>query len=327
MDGARKIRTHWKLDRVERAAKAAEELRRMNLRTLAFKLMVISPILLLGSIAAESRFYIDPFQTVSCTSQQQEAITAYVQPVRESAPLALDSYKTPSPAKVRSIAHIWVAGAESGALKPLTPAYYEDSIRSAIKNQVKSANDAVAERLVSLSQNEAEAGQTWNAVQDGVLALKVGGVLKFSDPYAVALVGTRERAIFEMIESLAPRLAKAEATKLRGQLVQIRAEQRPLEEIVRMVRANYDRERQRADINDVASRDPQLAPEVSLVRDNLPISDVLTEAKTSRLVGHNVSAHPYLPQIKLAYASQRKCLANLQHLLDSLPDDHSVVAL
>src|SRR5205823_11372717 len=131
------------------------------LRTVMYRLFTISPLLLAGTIAAESRFHLDMFQMVSCTTKQENEISAYIEPVRQAENLL---WVRSSPDKVRRVASVWIEGAKSGHLKPLEPVSADDSIETSIKGEIASASRSVQAKLMALYKSEAQRGDYDHAI-------------------------------------------------------------------------------------------------------------------------------------------------------------------
>jgi hypothetical protein len=271
----------------------------MSFRSLVYKLMAMGPLILLGSLAAQSRWYADPFEYVSCTSQQQKDISAYIDVVRASEPLENGPAK---PEDIRRVASLWVQGKAEGTLRPLTPCWVDDTMRSPVKIQIKMANDAVTQKLINLARKEAESGQAWQAAQDHLLALNVDNAIKFSDPLTVMMTGTRERSILGMIRSEASVLSSTEKKRLANQIVQFTKLQVPLDDLARITATNVGREEQRLGINELASIDPEQATGVGLER-----KDVRPEMASWTAIQHDAykkKIEPTTNYLGLAYESQ-----------------------
>src|SRR5579859_6162534 len=116
----------------------------MSVLSVLQRTFIVSPLVLMGSICAESRFHADTFQPLTCTIQQEENISAYIEPVRA---VELLKTKTQSPAELRTVAKMWIDGAASGKLRALVPSSSDDSLRSPIKCQICAANNTLISKL------------------------------------------------------------------------------------------------------------------------------------------------------------------------------------
>ena len=196
-------RVRRRLSRIQRRERASEELRRMSLRTVMYRLFTISPLVLAGTIAAESRFHLDMFQTVACTSKQENEISAYIEPVRQAEKLL---WLRSSPDKVRRVAAAWIEGAKTGHLKPLEPVSADDSIETSIKGEIASASRSVQAKLMALSKSEAQRQEYAQAIEDAMTALRVGEVIKYSDAVSLANTATTQRGIIRNLSDLTVQL-------------------------------------------------------------------------------------------------------------------------
>lgn len=230
----------WRRLRIQRKIRAAENVHRMTIRTLVYKLMAMGPLVLIGAIAAESHLYEDTFSGISSTSSEQSAITGYIEPVRAVEILQNTPGGTNDKRKLRDVAEIWIRQADSHLLKPLLPSFHDDSLKnSPIKSEIKNANDELTTSLMRLAAKETEAGDPAEAASDYLRALRVSGVLKFSDSYSVSTYGLRERAILSRITEIAPSLDAATKNKVKEGLAAMKDRQLPLDGLAQVLRNNY----------------------------------------------------------------------------------------
>ena len=309
----------WRF-RLQRTQKASEELRRMSLRSLVYKMMATSPLVFLGAMAAQSRFDNDPFQGLSCTPQEQEAISAYIEPVKAANGL----YQTSSsPKQVREVAQMWIKGSDGGQLKALLPSSSEDSMRSPVKSQIQRANDMIALRLLAISEKELVAKKYSDAALDAATALRVGQVIKYSDPLTVGTIGTAERSLLVKIQKITSKLNDVERSQLRNQIVAFKLHQQSLTALARVSELNHNREIQRTTVNERAIEDPEHATEAGMDFKPVPITAVLNEINVNKGRGAHPNANPYVLSLKLAYSSEAKVKIFTNRLLQNLktPDD------
>lgn len=230
----------WRRLRIQRKIRATENVHRMAIRTLVYKLMAMGPLVLIGAIAAESHLYEDTFAGISSTSNEQSAISGYIEPVRAMEILHNTPRGISDQRKVRDVADMWITQADSHLLKPLLPSFHDDSLKnSPIKSEIKNANDELTTSLINLAAKESDLGRKTEATDDYLRALKVSGILKFSDSYSVSTYGLRERGILGRLAALAPSLDEANKAKVRESLVAMKDRQLPLDGLAHVLRNNY----------------------------------------------------------------------------------------
>jgi len=287
----------------------------MTAQGYVYKIMATAPFFLLGSLAAQSRLHIDAFDPAGCTNQQQADIAAYISPVRMTSILRV-GVDNISHDQVLKVANYWITGAQSRKLKPLEPAFYDDTVRSNVKSQIKTASDLIINTLnrdaeINLAKNP------WRSVQDHVVALKVAEILKYSDPYAVAFSGVRERNILRSLTEVAGRLHLDQKRELSKQIEDFSAQQQPIEPLVRQTRKFYQFEQQRMSNNELAPYNTEEAVAVSLAEEP-SVTAVMRQARNG-VRGHVPAMdHPYLGQLRMAYASQEHLKEMTKELLQDL---------
>lgn len=214
----------------------------MPARTLAYRLLLVSPLLYLGAIVVRARVHLDPFVFTACTAKQQEAFKAYQPYFIEAAGYQNVDPRRMDPAKLRAVAQKWFDGHEQGILRPLTPAHTEDYSRDGVKQQIVRVRDCLMHRLGALGQKEIREGNVADGLKDLVLSIKLGEVMKYSDPYAVAHSGLMQRTLLMTLPIDSPALGPKERLWLGAQLDEIARLQQPLEPMARLVfRLHKDR--------------------------------------------------------------------------------------
>lgn len=204
----------------------------MGARTLLYRLMVISPIALIAWIIGTGKFQYENFEFTACTRQQHDAISDYREAVAVTLPMTNRTYEL-NPQEVRYAASIWVEGAATGKLKPLTPVYVGDSVREGIKGQIRECESALAGQLRKLSEMEIRAGNYQAALSDLRLALLVSQVLRSSDPVAEAACCHEEGHILTLLENLLPKLSLDDVEGVHTDLVALRETAPSLESLVK----------------------------------------------------------------------------------------------
>jgi hypothetical protein len=299
---------------VKRLVRASEELRRMSVRSVLVKGLSISPIIFVGAVCAQSRFYQDPFQQVFNTPSQESAISAYIEPVK----LARESFaSSKSAATTRSVAMVWLEGNANRTLKPLLPCSPDDTLRSPIKGQILGACDSIVERLTVLANDECEGKKFTQAAQDYVLALRTCEILKYSDSVSLSVQASRERGLLKLMNIASVAMPVSDLGKLRGELVTLKNQQVPMDDIYRTIKGLYVREVERSDSNEVASFSPESVMEVGFVAD--PMTERTAVQKVMKRKGR-AQASALLVDFNMAYKSELRFIEQLDNQIKKLPN-------
>ncbi len=289
----------------------SDEYVRMSFGNLTNKVLALGPLVLVGVICGFSRFHVDPFDPVYQSAEQQDAINAYIGPVKATLEKRLS---TSDPARIRRVAQIWIDGAASGKLKPMLPCASDDTIRGPIKSQIYLANQRVADDLMRLTVIDMSKGDYHTAAQDAVQSLRCCEVLKYSDPIATFVLDDKQEFSLKFLGGLVPRLSDSDKGWLRTQLMTLKNAQQPLDEMYRVVKYNAQREEQRSQTNETASYDPQHADEIGFEIDPTSFDAAMAQLRRG---AKRVSSTPYLQETGLAYKSQTRMVDLLNQVIAS----------
>jgi hypothetical protein len=215
----------------------------MQARMLAYRLMVLSPILYIGSLALRARTHVNVFEFTACTQKQHHAISAYQPFVTEAAPFRSMYPRDLNRPALRQVAKSWISGSKSGDLQPLLPVHIHDFVRDGIKQEVYRSADLMVMHLMTIAKYEVKEGKADQAAEDLVLAMQLAEVLKYSDPYAVAHSGMQQRSALGHIQEYLPFMSQQAIERCREQLIAVRVQQQPLDHLVRWMRQLYNAER------------------------------------------------------------------------------------
>lgn len=210
---------------------------------LAYRLMVLSPILYIGSLAMRARTHVNVFEFTACTQKQHHAITAYQPFVVEAAPFQSRYPRDLNRPALRQVAKSWISASKSGELQPLLPVHVHDFVREGIKQEVYRSADVLVMHLMTIAKYEVKEGQADQAAEDLVLAMHLAEVLKYSDPYAVAHSGMQQRSALGHLQDYLPFMSQPAIERCREQLIAVRVQQQPLDHLVRWMRQLYNAER------------------------------------------------------------------------------------
>lgn len=210
---------------------------------LAYRLMVLSPILYIGSLAVRAHMQMSVFDFTACTKKQHEAITEYRPYVIQAAPFRVLNPRSLSRPYLRKVASNWIAASERGELKPLVPVHVHDFVREGVKQEIYRAADVMVMHLMSVAKLEHKAGNADQAAKDLVLSIRLAEVMKYSDPYAVAHSGMQQRSAITLLDEMLPVLSPEGIRASRFALVQFRDSQKPLDHLVRWMKQLHNAER------------------------------------------------------------------------------------
>lgn len=282
--------------------------------------MVISPILYIGSLSIRAHIHLNVFDFQACTKKQHDAITAYRPFVFDALPFQNIHARHVDRDKLRTVARSWVSAAERGQLQALLPVHVNDFVREGIKQEVFRSADSLGLHLISVAKYEASAGNGGRAASDLVLSLRLFEILKYSDPYAVAHAGLQQRVALESFSEISDKLPPKVRASFVQSLVELRAAQKPLDQMVRWMKQMYNTERVRAGQEvlpfeevDRYLSEPSSAPEAGLA--------VFTSAASMKWASAG-EVPPLLGELRMASHSQTSFLEHLEQIVassDALP--------
>lgn len=301
---------------VQRALAISEKMIRMPLRDTLYRLTLSSPFALLAVLGFTSRLANDSFEPIGCTAQEEQDISAYIAPTKAVAQLT--GYETRQ--QLLAVADIWFQGYADGRLRPLPSSSWDDTIRSPIKSQIKTANDGLVGRIVGFSRREAKQGEYDLAAEDAVIALRLAGPLKYSDCYAVALFGARERSILLDLQALAPKLSAAEKVRVKQAVSNLLKAQQPLDSLANTAADNFQQAEQTDSLRSTPNLDP--ADAYSENTGQVILASNKADKEILRSLNQEGKGRLHLRAVMLAVASERRSTnfeTRLLKLLSSSP--------
>jgi hypothetical protein len=296
---------------------------------MAYRFLVICPLLYVGAIAARARLHVDGHSFVACTQKQNRAIAAYREPFIAAEAMKGVRFKDINRDRLREVAEMWILGAAEGHLQPLTPVHLDDFVRDGVKQQIYRANDLLVQLLINTARTETDKPAL--AARDLIRAIMVADVLKYSDPYAIAQSGIHQRTALQELRKITPNLKPAEKLWIRDQLRIVQANEPSLEPMVRLLYRLYkESSLYVADSSSLSKVQRMLRDQNTADRDSLAVLASLPRPSFSE----NKSETPVIGLLRMSGLSQsnwRKCLDNEIRLLGetsvvSDPKEHRVVA-
>lgn len=167
--------------------------------------MVCAPALFLIGIGVHARFLQGYFDFLAADPRSEQLILAYVPYMQDSIQFASPSNR-PELDEARRAANRWIAGADSGDLKPLTSIAYEDTSSDGPKSEIFEVRRRIATRLIRGIADSAKNGNLHQAVSDGVVVLKLASVMKYSDFVSLFNCATEQRRVLSLLEPYAGQL-------------------------------------------------------------------------------------------------------------------------
>ena len=286
----------------------------MPARTLAYRLLVISPIIYVGAIVVRARLYIDPYAFTSCTAKQQEAFLAYRDVFAEAAGFQGLPASQVDHERLRVVASRWVEGAQSGQLRPLTPVHLDDYSRDGVKQQISRVRDVLSQRLLSCAKEELENKQPVQAAKDVLMAIRVTEAMKYSDPYSVSHSGMMQRTLINFLPRIADHLKPAERLWIRAQLKEIREQQQPLEPMARLIARLYREKSAKGQFSDIETLDALLKDPSTA--DSRSVTYLASLPKPSEMPTVKQSA--YIGLLRMCGTSQAMWLRHLDGAIEDL---------
>ncbi len=211
----------------------------MQARTLAYRLMVLGPLIYIGGIAVQARVHIDVFSFVACTPKQHNSMLAYREPCLLAGGLRSSTPRNVDVARLRTVAEVWIQQAEAGKLVALTPVDLNDFVRDGIKQEIYRTNHQMVFLLTEVGHAELKRGDAKAASEDLVRAIRLAETLKYSDPYSIYQMGALQRNALAKLEGATPHLDAKSKVWVRSSLRRIRDRQQSLEPVVRLIYRLY----------------------------------------------------------------------------------------
>jgi hypothetical protein len=211
----------------------------MGLRRFVNEVLVLSPLVFLGCLTVQARTQYNYFKPAEYSPRLDRKIAAYIEPVRlvEEAlarkPVNFDAEQ------FRKIGETWRNMTNAGFLVSLPPEGPGDSTRDGIKGQIRRAADELAANLQRIAEAEAAKGRFLQASRDATLSIEVLQGVKFSDLYAVGALSTRENAAVEKLAAYVAHIGPEHKTEIAERLEKVRANERPMAELVRAEQRSF----------------------------------------------------------------------------------------
>ncbi|MBI5707755.1 MAG: hypothetical protein HZC36_12295 [Armatimonadetes bacterium] len=224
---------------VRAAQRASDHTGMAFLRRLVQELLIVSPFLLLLSIAVGTRTHVDTFEPVAYPAWMQSRIRAYIDPVSQVEAIVEQGQPHVQPEATRETAFLWLKEFDEGKLRELPSMHSDDSMREGVKNQILQAADALCKGLGQMGRNALRGGNAKRASADVLLAIELAQRLKYNDLYSVGMMSQRQRNLLEILANAAPGLDAEAKRAARSRLVAVMESNQSLAPIVVRARQHW----------------------------------------------------------------------------------------
>ncbi len=208
----------------------------MPAKQLVYKAMVAMPAICLAGLGAKAQIEYDPYEFVTPTPKQNEAILAYTDVVSKSEHAERLAYTSGYLTATRAVGLMWVDGAKSGKLVPLVPVSYDDTSRDGIKAEITQRNQSICSSLIYNANQEKFKGDYANAVSDSLMGIRVAQVLKYSDYPSVMQAGLYERRALKVLIDALPHVPGAQRRQIAAELVNLKPKAERLQQVAGLER-------------------------------------------------------------------------------------------
>jgi len=280
--------------------------------------MVVSPFVLMASLALHSRTFQDDFSLPSVSPWLHRRLDAFVEPVRRVEELQRWGIALTSEAEIRQEAQWWVELADRKVLGPLRPAFHGDQFDDGAKEQILLANQFLARRLVRSAETAQAEGRPYLAASDLVLALRLSAILKPSDLVAMISGASEQIRVLELMHKIVSNLRPLEAKRLLPNFdASFRMRQELLGVLMRQRDAYYSLLRKEGRlVLDIIDPYP-IVRMASLVRNSNLTSESLLEVR-SLIVAARGDVPQVLSLAKIAWQRESRALELAQRMRSKL---------
>ncbi len=295
----------------------------MPARTLAYRLLLLCPLLYVGAIGVRARLSLDPYVFTACTAKQQAAFLAYRSFYTKAVEFQSLPHGSVNRELLRQTTLRWIEGIEDGSLQQLTPVHLDDFARDGIKRDITRVRDSLACHLMAIARLEANEGRLDHSANDLILALKVGEAMKYSDPYAVAHAGIVQRTIMMELNEVGAKSPPASRLWIRGELLTLRSQQKPLEAMARLMSRLYRDTATSTDYHKSFEKVDALLSRRDEA-DQLSVSYLASLPKPS---SHTNLDSPYMGLLRMCGISQTSWFRRIDQVIDSLATPVTITSI
>lgn len=200
----------------------------MTVRTLIYKAMVGSPVVLMALLGAYSRLSYDAYEFVSPTPKQNESILNYRPYVTEANSILKARADDVSLSACRTVSKDWIEGFKSTKLVALNQISYDDSSRDGVKGEITKTWMELATVLNHASLTEARAQKYEDSAEDALLVYQLLSRLKYSDYGSLMIGATAQRRSLRTILNISDKLKPETRSMIAREIVRLYPERESL---------------------------------------------------------------------------------------------------
>jgi len=168
--------------------------------------MLICPLAVLLALGVQSRTASPEFESYAYPESLNERILAYSEYMALAKAAGVGATPSPSYEQTLIVARAWAVGIDKGELRDLPSANALDTVREGPKSQIRDTIQFIESGLYRAIIRK-KATTEAEKVEATTLALKLTGLLKYSDLYGVGYCSMRQRMWLDLIGDMAPKLS------------------------------------------------------------------------------------------------------------------------
>jgi hypothetical protein len=293
-------------------------------KMLVYKLMVLSPILLLMGLSVESRRYEDTFESVAYSEAEHAAVNAYIPIMRDAYPF-MERTAPGDIERVRQIAWRWVDESRTGVLPHLDQVEYTDTSRDGIRGQIARTNGRLVWLLTNEGKRAAQAGDVSAAVDDALLAVELAQTAKGWDFATLQASASEQRRALEVLDQVASRLSDEERTRVLLRLRELEAVQPSIGDMTRRLRQLFVAHRLRQRLEAPLSiEDAGRLVSIANMLDNAEPDQFAAQARAQILASREMELPAIYSEVRIGHRNQRLFDHALHNLIQRLePESES----
>lgn len=203
---------------------------------LVYKLMVLSPVMLMTVIAIHARTYYDPYTPIRALPEDEAAINAYGPITKKTASFLSRRQHVHDYEGARKLALEWIHEADCGRLKALNPTALDDTSQDGAKADIFMFRSRLAQEIALNANREEALSDPTQAIRDMLLSMRLQEVGKYSDLQSVYQAATAQRQTATWLRSLVSKASPSAAQELQRGLRKLIAHQDSLEPLKVRVR-------------------------------------------------------------------------------------------
>ncbi len=201
--------------------------------------MLACPAIVLASVFTVSHTGSRKFESLTMTPSQDAAVMAYAPYVKATNKLQAAGENADS-RDILALGKKWCGGIQSGALTPLAPISFEDSLQDGARGSIFRAKASVVDLLLKDAMAKMDDRQPHAAADEVLLAMGLTESLKYCDFHTVFNASIEEEREVGFLRANANLFDTATKQRIHAMLTTINSNTQDLEELTRMSRIQYN---------------------------------------------------------------------------------------